>query len=70
MRKREKYEAFLKKVPLLATMDDYERTQISEAFKDCNFAEGQTIIKEGDEGRDMFFLVEGKAFASKVLNPG
>ena len=66
----EKYEAFLKKVPLLATMDDYERTQISEAFKDCNFAEGQTIIKEGDEGRDMFFLVEGKAFASKVLNPG
>lgn len=70
MRKREQYETFLKKVPLLETMDDYERTQISEAFKDLKFQQGQTIIKEGDEGRDMFFLVNGEAHATKVLNPG
>jgi len=28
------------------------------------------IIKEGDEGKDLYFLVEGEAFASKVLEEG
>jgi len=32
IRKREKYEVFLKSVSLLETMDDYERSQIAEAF--------------------------------------
>lgn len=70
IRKREKYEEFLKKVPLLETMDDYERSHICEAFKDCKFQQGETIIKEGDEGRDLFFLVEGEASATKVLTQG
>ena len=51
-------------------MDDYERSQICEAFKDCKFNAGDTIIKEGDEGRELFFLVEGEASATKVLNQG
>lgn len=63
VRKKEKYEEFLKKVDLLKTMDDYERSQISDAFKDCKYDAGATIIKEGDEGRDLFFLVTGEAFA-------
>ena len=70
MRKREKYEAFLKQVDILKTMDDYERSQISEAFKEHKYSPGDTIIKEGDEGRDLFFLVEGQAFASKVIEEG
>lgn len=68
IRRKEKYETFLKKVDLLKTMDDYERSQISEAFKDFKFNAGNVIIKEGDEGKDMFFLVEGEAFASKKIN--
>jgi cAMP-dependent protein kinase regulator len=68
IRRKDKYETFLKKVELLKTMDDYERSQISEAFKDFKFNAGDVIIKEGDEGKDMFFLVEGEAFASKNIN--
>jgi len=45
-------------------MDDYERSQISEAFKDAKFEAGETIIKQGEEGRDLFFLVEGEAYAT------
>jgi cAMP-dependent protein kinase regulator len=41
---------------------------VAEAFKDCKFEAGQTIIKEGDEGKVMYFLVEGTAFASKKIN--
>lgn len=59
IRKKEKYEDFLKQVELLKTMEDYERSQISEAFKDVNFEQGQTIIQEGDEGRELYFLVNG-----------
>ena len=70
IRKREKYETFLKKVSLLETMDDYERSQVSEAFKDVSFKAGETIIKEGDEGKEMYFLVQGEAYATKVINEG
>lgn len=59
IRKKEKYEEFLRRVDLLKTMDDYERSQISDAFKDSKFDAGATIIKEGDEGRELYFLVEG-----------
>lgn len=38
IKRREKYEAFLKKVTLLETMDDYERSQIAEAFKDMKYS--------------------------------
>lgn len=40
IRKRDKYETFLKQVKLLETMDDYERSQVAEAFKDCNYEAG------------------------------
>ena len=45
IRRRTKYEDFLKKVDILKTMDDYERSQICEAFKDQKFEAGDTIIK-------------------------
>ena len=45
VRKREKYEEFLKQVELLKTVDAYERSQISEAFKDAKFNADDVIIK-------------------------
>lgn len=68
IRKREKYEAFLKRIPLLETMDDYERSQVAEAFQDIKFKAGEYIIKEGDQGKDMYFLLSGEAFAEKVID--
>jgi len=46
-------------------MDEYERGQVSEAFKDVSFNAGETIIKESEDGKDVFFLLEGEAFAQK-----
>ena len=68
VRRREKYENFLKKIPLLETMDDYERSQVAECFKDVKFEKGATIIKEGEEGKEMYFLLSGEAYAQKVLD--
>lgn len=45
MKKKEKYETFLEKVPLLQTMEDYERQKLAEAFKEEHFNDGDYIIK-------------------------
>lgn len=70
IRKREQYDAFLKKVEIFSTMEPYERSKLSDAFKDCEVKAGETIIKEGDSGNELFLLQEGEAFATKVLAEG
>ena len=57
-KKREKYEAFLKKVDILSTIDSYELTQISDALKGNVYKKGEYIIKEGE------------AIATKTLEAG
>ena len=65
-KKRERYDAFLKNVPLLAGMDAYERSQLADALKSMEFENGAVICAEGDVG-DMFYIIEeGAAVATKA----
>ena len=70
IRKRDKYETFLTKIPLLETVDSYERSQIAEAFREKKYEAGEYIITEGTEGRELFFLETGKAYATKTFTAG
>lgn len=70
IRKRERYEEFLKNIDLLADMDPYERTQLSDAFKTVSFADGDYVIREGDWGDVFFIVASGAAQATKALSPG
>lgn len=45
-RKREKYEEFLKSVPLLSSMDHYERSKLADAIKEAKFEPSDYIIKQ------------------------
>lgn len=69
-RKREEYEEFLKKVELFSTMEPYERSKLSESFKAHSFKEGDYVLKEGEDGTDLYFLQEGACYASKVVETG
>jgi cAMP-dependent protein kinase regulator len=69
-RKREKYEEFLKSVTLLSSMDHYERSKLADAIKETTFKSGEFVIKQGEEGKMFFVIVEGEAIATKVLNQG
>ena len=69
-KKREKYEAFLKKVDILSTIDSYELTQICDAVKSSVYMKGDFIIKEGESGDVFYILEEGECIASKRLEPG
>ena len=70
MRKREKYEDFLKSVQLLQNMDHYERSKLADAIKEEKFNPGDYIIREGEEGNVFYLIVEGEATATKTINPG
>lgn len=49
-KKRMRYEQFLTKVPILSTMEPYERSKLSDAFKEMHFKANDVIIKEKDAG--------------------
>lgn len=46
VRRRNRYEEFLKKVPLLDTMDPYERLQLADGLKPVKFKKGETVIRQ------------------------
>ena len=67
MKKREMYDEFLKSVKILETMDAYERQTIADAFVKHKFNKGDLVIKEGEDGKELYFLVEGEAKATKMI---
>ena len=68
MRRREMYEEFLKKVPLLSSMEPYERTTLADALVKKSFKKGESVLKEGEEGKTIYFLLEGEAEAIKEID--
>lgn len=64
-KKRAKYDAFLQKVPLLQSMNDYERSQLADALKLEVFSDGQTIMTQGEMGHKFYILEEGEVIATK-----
>jgi len=64
-KKRQRYDTFLGKVPLLASMDAYERSQLADALKPETVTDGAAICKQGDIGNKFYIIEEGEAVASK-----
>ncbi|KAJ7522166.1 hypothetical protein O6H91_19G085700 [Diphasiastrum complanatum] len=61
--KRQLYENFLQEVPLLKTLNKYERSAIADVLQGQYFEKGQDIIVEGQCGDKLYFLEEGEADA-------
>lgn len=55
--KRKRYEAFLSKVPILASVSEYERMTIADALVVEEFERGRAICLQGESG-DKFYIVE------------
>jgi len=64
-KKRQRYDSFLAKVPLLASMDAYERSQLSDALKPETVPDGTSIVKQGEDGNKFYIIEEGSAVATK-----
>jgi cAMP-dependent protein kinase regulator len=70
MKKREKYEAFLKNVEILKEIEAYELSQIADALTVQSFNKDDYIIKQNDPGDNFYIILEGEAKATKIFKQG
>lgn len=66
IRKRKRYEEFLSKVPLLESLDKWERLTIADALEPVSFDQGQVVITQGDRGEDFYIITEGSAVVKQI----
>ena len=69
-RRRRMYEQFLEEVPLLKSLESYERHKIADALESVTFESGHVVMRQGDMG-DQFYIVEsGEAKVTQVDDKG
>lgn len=64
--KRYMYETFLAEVPILASLDAYERYKIADALETVYFNEGDTVIQQGTVGENFYLIEAGEAGVYQV----
>ncbi|GIY11183.1 hypothetical protein CDAR_618831 [Caerostris darwini] len=58
-KKRKEYEMLLESVPMLQTLENYERMNLCDALMPKAYPDGELIIKQGDEADGMYFIEDG-----------
>ena len=41
-------------------LDQWERLTVADALEPVQFADGDSIVEQGEKGNDFFIIVEGK----------
>jgi CRP/FNR family cyclic AMP-dependent transcriptional regulator len=54
----------LLRVPIFADLNRRETAQVARLFKECQFSEGETVVREGSGGAAFFLIVSGEATVS------
>lgn len=65
MKKRSRYESFIKSVEVLSTLNEYERLTIADALVTVSFPEGTVVIAQGEPGNDFYIIEDGEVKATK-----
>ena len=63
LQKRQRFEEIISTVPLLKSMEQYERTVLADAFEEEFFPQGTEIVREGEMGDKFYILLEGECSA-------
>lgn len=58
-KKRKMYETLIESVPMLKTLQPYERMNLADALVPKTFAANEKIIKQGDAADGMYFVESG-----------
>ena len=69
-RKRRMYEEFLASVPILESLDMYERMTLADALVSRSYEDGECIIREGDEQADGMYFVEKGEVKVTIVGEG
>jgi len=69
-KRRERYEQFLKGVPILESMEAYERTQMCDALQSEKHPKGKVIVQQGDPGDKFYIMESGECVVTKSYVKG
>ena len=58
-KKRKIYEALINKVPMLKSLESYERLNLADALVPKQYSDGEQIIRQGDSADGMYFVEDG-----------
>lgn len=64
-RKRKMYESFLGSVEILESLTNQERSKIADALEEKVYEEGESVIVEGEVGKNFYIVESGRAEVSK-----
>lgn len=64
MIKREVYQGFLQKVPILSSLNEGEVMTLADSLAEEKYAKGETVCTQGEEGNYFYIIKEGKAVCS------
>jgi len=67
-KKRKMYESLLERVPMLKTLEKYERLNLADALVPRPHKDGELIIQQGESADGMYFVEEGEASITMVTN--
>lgn len=58
--KRKMYEALLENMPMFKSLNAYERMNVADALFSKSYNDGEAIIKQDEEAKNMFFIESGR----------
>ncbi|KYN17685.1 PREDICTED: cAMP-dependent protein kinase type II regulatory subunit isoform X1 [Trachymyrmex cornetzi] len=58
-KKRKMYENLINKVPMLKSLEPYERMNLADALVPKQYSDGEQIIRQGDTADGMYFVEDG-----------
>lgn len=65
IRRRQNFEEFMSKIPLLDSLNTYEKDKICDCLQTKSFKQNDYIIKEGEMGDVFYFIQYGNCIATK-----
>ncbi|XP_063977546.1 cAMP-dependent protein kinase type II regulatory subunit [Diachasmimorpha longicaudata] len=68
--KRKMYEILLNKVPMLKSLQKYERMNLADALVSKPFFDGEQIIRQGDTADGMYFVEDGVVRITRINDNG
>ena len=65
IKRRERYDSFVRKIEILQSLDHYERGKLADCLTTENFKKGEYVIRQGEMGNKLYFIEEGTMVATK-----
>lgn len=69
-KKRKMYESLIESVPMLKTLQSYERMNLADALVPKTFQAGERVIKQGEVADGMYFIEDGTVTISVLDDKG